>query len=238
MTHPVLLNNRDHKDLRVLTTRGAAYGDNAMSALTFPDEFRTLQAHYPIVFQKTADGTGFQALALLGFAEGENLFLDGEQWDAPDLPLTVERQPFLIGVDGEQLMVHVDMDSPRLRTGGAHGEAVFLPQGGSSDYLERINSVLLAIHTGLQGAAAFTAALLDYELLESFVVDITLDDGSQNRLAGFYTIHEERMAALGADALARLHRAGHLQAIYMAIASLSNFRTLIERKNRRHAAGR
>lgn len=238
MTHPVLLNNRDHKDLRVLTTRGATYGDNAMSALTFPDEFRTLQAHYPIVFQKTADGTGFQALALLGFEEGENLFLDGEQWDAPDLPLTVERQPFLIGVDGEQLMVHVDMDSPRLRTGGADGEAVFLPQGGSSDYLERINSVLLAIHTGLQGAAAFTAALLEYELLESFVVDITLDDGSQNRLAGFYTIHEERMAALGADALARLHRAGHLQAIYMAIASLSNFRTLIERKNRRHAAGR
>ena len=238
MTHPVLLNNRDHKDLRVLTTRGAAYGDNAMSALTFPDEFRTLQAHYPIVFQKTADGTGFQALALLGFEEGENLFLDGERWDAPDLPLTIERQPFLIGVDGEQLMVHVDMDSARLRTGGADGEAVFLPQGGSSEYLERINSVLLAIHTGLQGATAFTAALLEYELLESFVVDITLDDGSQNRLAGFYTIHEERMAALGADALARLHRAGHLQAIYMAIASLSNFRTLIERKNRRHAAGR
>jgi len=238
MTHPVLLNNRDHKDLRVLTTRGADYGDNAMSALTFPDEFRTLQAHYPIVFQKTQDGTGFQALALLGFEEGENLFLDGERWDAPDLPLTVERQPFLIGVDGEQLMVHVDMASARLRSGGDEGEAVFLPQGGSSEYLERINSVLLAIHTGLQGAAAFTAALLEYELLESFVVDITLDDGSQNRLAGFYTIHEERMAALGADALARLHRAGHLQAIYMAIASLSNFRTLIERKNRRHAAGR
>ena len=97
MTHPVLLNNRDHKDLRVLTTRGADYGDNAMSALTFPDEFRTLQAHYPIVFQKTQDGTGFQALALLGFEEGENLFLDGERWDAPDLPLTVERQPFRIG---------------------------------------------------------------------------------------------------------------------------------------------
>ncbi len=238
MSLPVLLNNRDHKDLRVITARGAAYGDDVMSALTFPDEFRTLQAHYPIVFHKTGDGTGFQALALLGFQEGENLFLDGEHWDAPDLPLTVERQPFLIGVDGEQLMVHVDMDNPRLRAGGTEGEAVFLPQGGSSGYLERVNSVLLAIHTGLQGATVFIDALLEYELLESFVVDITLDDGSQNRLAGFYAIHEERLAALGADALARLHRAGHLQAIYMAIASLSNFRTLIERKNRRHAVRR
>ena len=238
MTQPVLLNNRDHKDLRVLTTRGAAYGDNAMSALTFPDEFRTLQAHYPIVFHKSEDGTGFQALALLGFQEGENLFLDGEHWDAPELPLTVERQPFLIGIDGEQLMVHVDMGSPRLRQAGSEGEAVFQSHGGSSEYLERVNSVLLAIHTGLHGARAFMDALLEYELLESFVFDITLDDGSQNRLAGFYTIHEERLAALGTDALARLHRAGHLQAIYMAVASLSNFRTLIERKNRRHAAGR
>jgi hypothetical protein len=241
MPHPVLLNNLDHRDLHVITTRGAAFGDGVMSALTFPDEFRTLQAHYPIVFHQAGDGSGFQALALFGFEEGENLFLAGERWDAPDLPLTVERQPFLIGVDGEQLMVHVDLDSPRIaRAAGAEREPVFLPQGGSSAYLERINSVLLAIHTGLQGAARFTAALLEHELLESFVLDITLDDGSENRLAGFYTINEERLAALDGPALEGLQRAGHLAPIYMALASLSNFRTLIDRKNdkRRHAAGR
>ena len=237
MSHPVLLNNVDHQQLRVVTTRGAAWGDEVMSALTFPDEFRTLQAHYPIVFRKLDDGTGFQALALFGFEAGENLFLEGEQWDAPDIPLSIERQPFLIGVDGEQLMVHVDLDSPRI-SGTEAGEAVFLPRGGSSDYLERMNSVLLAIHTGLQGADAFLEALLRHELLESFVLDITLDDGSLNRLAGFYTINEERLAALDDAALGRLQRAGHLLPIYMALASLSNFRSLIDRKNRRHAPKR
>jgi hypothetical protein len=237
MSHPVLLNNVDHQQLRVVTTRGAAWGDEVMSALTFPDEFRTLQAHYPIVFRKLDDGTGFQALALFGFEAGENLFLEGEHWDAPDIPLTVERQPFLIGVDGEQLMVHVDLDSPRISRSEA-GEAVFLPRGGSSDYLERMNSVLLAIHTGLQGADAFLEALLRHELLESFVLDITLDDGSLNRLAGFYTINEERLAALSDTTLGHLQRAGHLLPIYMALASLSNFRSLIDRKNRRHATGR
>jgi hypothetical protein len=236
MSQPVLLNNRDHQHLRVVTTRGAAWGDNVMSALTFPDEFRTLQAHYPLVFHKLADGSGFQALALLGFEEGENLFLEGEQWQAPDLPLTIERQPFLIGVDGEQLMVHVDLASPRLSNSA--GEALFLPQGGSSDYLERINSVLLAIHTGLQGAQGFIDALLAHALLESFTLDITLDDGSENRLAGFYTINEERLGALDGAALEQLQRAGYLQPIYMVLASLSNFRTLIDRKNRRHAASR
>jgi hypothetical protein len=70
------------------------------------------------------------------------------------------------------------------------------------------------------------------------VADIELDDGSQNRLAGFYTIHEERLAALDGAALERLNKAHYLPAIYMQIASLSNFRALIDRKNLANKAAR
>lgn len=232
MSNPVLLNNVEHKNLCVITTRGARYGDNAMLAITFPAEFRNLQAHYPIVFRKGSDGTSFEAVALFGFQEGENLFLDKDGWDAAALPLTIERQPFLIGVKGQELMVNVDLDSPRVSS--TEGEPVFLPHGGNTEFLENINSTLLAIHEGLQSMPAFTAALLEHELLEAFVFDIELNDGSQNRLAGFYTINEERLAALRGDALQRLNEAGYLQPIYMVLASLSNFRDLIERKNRLH----
>ncbi len=236
MTNHVLLNNVDHKDLHVITTRGAEFGDSVMLAITFPAEFRSLQAHYPIVFRKGTDGTGFEAVALFGFQEGENLFLQQNGWDATYVPLTVERQPFLIGVTGEEAMVHVDLDSPRISK--SEGEAIFLPHGGNSEYLENINSTLLAIYQGLEATPGFIAALREFGLLESFVFDVELDDGSQNRLAGLYTINEDKLAALGADAVARLHQAGYLQAIYMAIASLSNFRALIERKNRAHAGSR
>lgn len=236
MPNPVLLNNVDHKDLRIVTARGARYGDNVMLAITFPSEFRKLQAHYPIVFRKGGDGIGFEAVALFGFQEGENLFLGKDGWDAADLPLTIERQPFLIGISGQELMVNVDLDSPRVSR--SDGEAVFLPHGGNSEFLENMNSTLLAIHEGLQSMPAFTAALLEHELLEAFVFDIELDDGSQNRLAGFYTINEERLAALRGDALARLNEAGYLQPVYMALASLAQFRGLIERKNRQHAGAR
>lgn len=236
MSNTVLLNNVDHKHLHVITSRGAEYGDNVMFAITFPAEFRDLQAHYPIVFRKTGDGVSFEALALLGFQEGENLFLDRNGWDACYVPLAIERQPFLIGNSGEELMVHVDLDSPRLSA--TEGEPVFLAHGGTTEYLERVNSTLLTIHQGLQSMPGFVAALLEHELLESFVLDIELDDGSQNRLAGFYTVNEERLGALGGNALERLHKAGYLQAIYMAVASLSNFRALIERKNRLNAGRR
>ena len=52
MTRHALLNNTEHRDLRVITARGGAYGDDVMFSLTFPAEFRNVQAHYPIVFGK------------------------------------------------------------------------------------------------------------------------------------------------------------------------------------------
>jgi hypothetical protein len=235
MPNHVLLNNIDHKDLRIDTGRSAALGDDVMSAPTFPAEFRNAQAHYPIVFRKTAEG-GFQPLVLFGFHEGRNLFLENGRWDAAYLPLAIERRPFLIGVSGDELLVHVDLDDPRVRRDA--GEAVFREHGGTTDYLERINSVLLALHQGLQDTPAFIDALLQHDLLESFVLDVQLDGGSQHRLAGFHTINEDRLRALDGNALEPLHRAGYLEPIYMAVASLSHVRDLIERMNRADAAGR
>ena len=237
MAKPVLLNNIEHKDLRIINARSARYGDELMYAQTFPAEFRDLQAYYPIVFHKTPDGTSFEALALFGFQDGENLFLskDKDGWDASYVPLMVERQPFLIGRqhDGE-MVVHLDIEHPRVSTSEGHN--VFLPHGANTEYLEQVTEVLYTIHKGLETMPDFIAALLEYELLEGFVVDVTLNDGSQGRLAGFYTINEERLTSLDSAAIERLHKANYLQGIYMQLASLSNFRGLIERKNRQLAA--
>jgi len=235
MPNHAALNNVEHRDLRIDTRRLAALGDDVMCAATFPAEFRNVQAHYPIVFRRTGEGA-FQPVALFGFSEGDNLFLDGGHWDATYIPLAIERQPFLIGRDGEALTVHVDLDHPRTKAG--QGEALFREHGGTTDYLERVTSVLLALHDGLASVPAFVDALQKHALLESFVIDIELPGGAVNRFGGFHTIHEERLRALDAAALDELHRAGFLEPIYMAIASVSQFRALIERLNRRHAAGR
>ena len=95
MPRHALLNNIDHRDLRVSTRHGAGVDDAAMSVVTFPGEFRALQAYYPIVFQKDAQGR-FHPLALLGLQPGQNLFLRGDRWDAHYVPMAVERQPFAI----------------------------------------------------------------------------------------------------------------------------------------------
>jgi hypothetical protein len=230
MTNNVMLNNVAHAELRVITQRGAQFGDNLMTCATFPAEFRDVQAHYPIVFRQTDDGFGYEPQVLLGLQEAENLYLTPQGWDVSYIPMAIERLPFLIGRSGDQLNIHINMDSPRVNR--SEGEALFLAYGGITPYLERINSMLLAIHEGLQGLPPFIAALREHDLLESFVADIELEDGAQNRLYGFYTINEDQLLRLSGSVLESLNRAGHLQSIYMVIASLSNFRGLIERKQR------
>lgn len=225
------LNSTDHRDLRIITTRGAAWGDDQMSMPVYLSEFTSAQAYYPIVLQQVDDAGNLQPVALMGLRNGENLFLDARGWDAHYIPLMIERGPFLIGRDGDELMVHLDMDNPRV--GHGEGVPVFQPHGAPTEFLERINSVLLTLHNGVEAMPAFIAALKRHNLVESFVLDVDAADSSVNRLVGFSTIAEERLAALDGAALGELHAAGYLSAIYMMVASLAHFRDLVERYNRR-----
>jgi hypothetical protein len=231
-----LLNNITHKDLRIVTRRSAEFGDDIASVLTFPSEFRNILGEFPICICKDPDSGKFHFAALMGFEDKENLFLVDDKWDASYIPLMLERQPFLIGqrqLDSsgdEQILVHIDMESSRVSS--TDGELVFLEKGGNSAYLQRISSVLQAIYDGGKQSQLFIEQLLKHELVESFSLDIELDDGSKNQLKGFYTISEEKLGKLPIDVLEGFMRSGMLQGIYMVIASLSNFRNLIARKNK------
>ncbi len=237
MTNHVLLNNVDHKDLKVITTRSAAYGDNVQCAITFSWEFRSIQAHYPVFFSKSGETGEFTAVAMFGFEEKENLFLSDEGWDANYIPLMIRREPFLIGFQQpgasggseREPVIHVNIDSPRVSE--SDGEAAFLAHGGISPYLEQTNSILNTINEGYSVHQLFLEALAEHNLLEPFALDIQLDDGSQNRLMGFHTINEEALSELSGDVLGSLNEKGFLLPIYMALASLSNIRELIARKN-------
>lgn len=239
MANHQLLDNVTHKNLRVITDRSAWYGDDIAATLVFPLEFRRLQSEYPIAFQKNAETGQLEPIALFGLEEGENLYLDGDGWKAGYIPLTVERQPFLIGfttttdsgAPQDEPVIHVDMDSPRISE--TEGVSVFLEHGGQSPYLEHISSVLNAIHQGYDQNRRLSQALQEYELVEPFSFDFELEDGSRKKLSGLYTLNEEKLASLKGAALEALHTSGFLENIYMVMASIANLRTLIDRKNQR-----
>lgn len=242
MTSHAVLDPIAHRDLRVRTDFGADLGDNVMAALTVPDEFRHVQGHFPILFRKEAGERDFMALAMLGFQAGENLFLNGKAWEARYRPWSMTVQPFLVGraehmAEEEAAQVHIDLASPRVAGEGQEGAALFDAAGEISPYLDRVVQILSALDAGFQASGGFFAALQDYDLLEPLTLNVAMADGSEQSLVGFHIINEERLAELDGDAVARLYAEGHLQPIYMAIASLSQISELVNRKNKRIMGG-
>ena len=237
-----ILNSKDHASLRINTQARAEFGDQVMQCITFPFEFRNIQAWYPIFFQTDRD-SNLYPLALFGFEEGENLFLQEPDWKAGYVPAMMRREPFLIGVkEGQDAageihqarVLSIDVEHPRVSQ--EEGESLFNPLGDRTDYLEEQANLLETLHDGLSHCQAFTQTLQEYELIEDVTLDIRLNDGTHNQMIGLSAVNEDAVRELTGDQLEKLSKEGFLMPLYMAIASMSNVQRLIELKNDRVAA--
>ena len=237
MTTHAMLDNVNHADLRINPVYAKGHGFDANSARVFPIEFARLQMEYPLFFIKSAESGHFETIALLGFAEDENLYLQDGRWDAAYLPLTIARQPFLIGFQEQDRdgmpqtvpVVHIDLDHPSVSR--TDGEPLFLEHGGEAPLLERASTILMTIHENQDASASLSKLLVGLELIESVAVQIEFKDGSKHNLSGLYTINEDKLHALTAEGLEALHKQGHLQTVYMMLASMPNMTRLIDKKN-------
>lgn len=232
MSNHAALSKVDHKDLRISTDRSIDMGDGVMSCITVPNEFRNVQNHYPILFQLNAERDEFRMIALLGFTQGENLFLKDEKWDARYKPLAIEVQPFLIGRSSQESVaynVHIDLDSARINT--EDGVRIFDHESKPTEYLESIQNKLAILHEGYQSCPDYIKCLQKYDLIEPLVMEIELVDGSTNRLVGFHTLNEDKLNSLDGHALNEINQKGYLLPTYMIAASMSNIVDLVDRKN-------
>ena len=234
MPNLALLQKEDHQDLLINMDRSAELGDNVQLAMTFPSEFRSVQTTYPILFRKHSE-KDYIPVALFGFEQNENLFLNDAGWDATYIPAMMMKEPFLIGTQGNDAdptrVLSIDLDSPRVNT--EQGEAMFGALGEMTDFLESQASLLETIFEGHEENRLFVNALLDQDLLESVTLDITLSDGSRNSLLGFYTINEDRIPDLSAETLQLFNRNNMLLPLFMAVASTGNIQRLVDLKNAR-----
>ncbi len=241
MTKTVLLNNIDHKDLKVDANLNAKYGDNVNRVLAFSTEFDELHKEYPILFYKDPNENTFQAHAILGFTRDENLFLSDEGWLGNYVPAVLARGPFLIGfqkqeIDGKiqkEPVIHIDTESPRV--GSEEGQALFLPFGGDSPYLENIMRTLQVIQQGSSFDKMMISSFEVAELLEPVAIEITLSNIESYKLENYYTINAQRLAELDGASLESLNKSGFLQLAYFALSSLGNLQKLIDWKNKKTA---
>ncbi len=231
------LNNIDHAKLKVITSYSSELGDSTMFSLAFPNEMRALQSCYPLLFFRDKQTERFLPVALHGFEENENLFLDAYGWQAPVIPMMVQRGPFMLSIEQSsggqegQTVVAIDVDHPK--TSENQGEPLFLEHGGHSGYLDRVVGLLEAVKIGNDQIAPFVDKLHSLELITPIELKITLDNGTPHQLVGFYSIDDEKLQTLATDELTELHHSGWLLPTYMMLASMSQLKALIARKNTR-----
>jgi len=231
MTQIATLNSEVHRSLRVDARASAAYGDSQRFVQVIAGEFPQLVVHYPILLSKDARTGQLLCGVLLGYDEGENLFLEDWRQRRAYRPLSLQRVPFC--AHGRDLAI--DLDHPRV--GVEAGEPLFTDDGRPSRYLQSVMQAFRFLQPGMRATRTFVCRLLELKLIEPIDLEVEFDDGSKRDGVGLYTIDQGALAALDDAAVVQLHRSGYLRLIDFMVASLKQLPVLISRKNARLLRG-
>lgn len=236
MSNTARLDNVTHAALKLRRGHGARFGEAVNQAPVFASEFLEVQREYPILFVRGEDGA-LQAMAILGLERDENLYLDGEDWTASYVPAILARGPFLIGMAGEEPVIHVDLDHPRIAGAGEDGNPLFLPHGGNAPALEAAMAALRVLHIGQVAAPVMTALFDELGLVEPVSMQVHTSERSVVDFDGYLAVTPDKIAALDGAALERLNAAGLLDAAIHAASSLGLMNHLAARKQRKSVSG-
>jgi hypothetical protein len=234
MSRLVALDNKAHRHLRVAQEKVEAQGARLHMVPVVLGEFLKLCVQYPIVLTKKADTGRFVCVCLFGFEKNENLFWRDGRWDAIYTPLQIARQPFFVGA-GEtpqeqgQFVLCIDTENDSLQE--QTGELLFDEQGNETPYLQRAKSLVAALLTGEADTERFTDKLLALNLVQPMRLEIEYANRQSQRVAGLYTVDEQRLKSLSSEQLIELHSLQYLAPLYTMLASLGHVYSLIHRKN-------
>ena len=227
MTQIVLLDKEAHRSLKVDGRASAAYGDDRHFAQVTVNEFPHLVVHYPLFFTKDGNTGEFYCGAMLGFKEGENMFL--QEWEDREFyrPLALQRGPFY--AQGPSLAI--DLDHPRVRAEG--GKPLFTEYGQPTRYLQSIIWAFQDLKPGIETTKHFIGRLLELNLIEPVDIEVEFEDGSTHQCVGLYSVNEETLSRLPDVVVVELFRRGYMRLIHMMIISLKQFARLANKKNGR-----
>ncbi|GEO01605.1 SapC family protein [Novosphingobium sediminis] len=185
---------------------------------------------YPIVFIKDGATGAFRLVALLGFAANRNLFVIGGSWAATYLPLNVLRLPFYLGApDGGELELCIDEGSSLI--GGTPGNALFEASGSETAFLAGRRTLLNTMLADAEKTARFVSTVTAARLVTPMTITLHHADQRQQDIAGAYTIDPLALESLDGETLQKLHRDGHLGAIYAVMHSLGQLTRLEQLHN-------
>jgi len=218
----VPLNKEQHRNHSFKKFERLDFAAKAQSVLLTGSEYAQACKEYPIVFVKAPDNT-MMSVALFGFRQGENLYIDSNgKWGARYIPGYVRRYPFIFSeVNAEQLVLCVDEECSELNIAG-EGEPLFDDHGATSAFVNNIVKFMQDYQADFLRTRTFVEHLHQLDLLKESNAKFTLNSGEEYLINGIWMVDEAKLATLDDDKMLQLVKSGDLGRIYAHLISLSN----------------
>ncbi len=220
---------KKHSDLSVKAGEDYEFARGINSVPIMAAEFPNVSLDCAIVFAGTEELV--MPVMLMGFREGENLYLDKTgSWMASYVPAFFRRYPFVFSStdDGEPFTLCIDEYFPGWNTKG-RGERLFNAEGEQTQYTKNVLEFLKEYQVSYQRTEAFSKRLQEMDLLEPMTAQFTTGDGFTGNLTGFKTVNRDKIKSLNGEQLAKLAATDELELIYIHIHSLMNFTGMMKK---------
>lgn len=226
IAQPVVLNNEQHKDLRVLSQFSLESVTDRHIAPLMLQEFAAAAAFYPIFFLQVNEE--FAPVAVFGLKEGQNLFIKDQKWEGPYLPAGIRAYPFsLAQANDDQLLLCVNEQADNVSR--TEGQALFNEDGSQTEFFSGVNTFFKEYIDANAISRNIMAQIKEMGLLKADGLQYRDLAGKEHRLNGFFVIDREKFEALSDEQFLTLRKFGVLQAIYAHFSSLDRIGSLISR---------
>ncbi|WP_281558395.1 SapC family protein [Thalassomonas sp. RHCl1] len=225
----VPLNNNSHKNLKIRRDFSFPHSKSQQLVPVIPNEIIKAASCYPVCFIKDKQTQHFKLAAILGTDSGENLFYSPAGWNAPYIPLHIQKSPFAIATreDGSCL---VAIDTQSQYCSEQEGESLFGARGEETPALTGIRELCEHLVQQEQLAINFINHINDLGLLTQHKLRYSLPSGEKKELTGLYSVDEELLKSLPGDQLLSLYKKGYLKLIHAHLMSLGQFSRLFHLK--------
>lgn len=226
------LNATRHAKARLRPQADMAHAERQNHARLGLSEVDLAATDYPLFLMKHAETGRFTLCALFALEGARSWYMLGDGWQATYLPEALLRHPFFLAPAEDTdavLGLAVEESSPRLHD--REGAPLFEADGTPSSAAARVADQLSRHRADLDAAAGFTAALAAEGLIRPLSLRLRFADGRENQVEGLYGVGAEALSALSEAAIVRLHRAGHLRAAHVMMASANQLYRLQQLHN-------
>ena len=221
-----VINKIEHKTKGIDEVSNFSYSKELINAPIVLSEFFESCKNYPIFFAKDKDNKWF-ATALLGYKQGENLFVDDKgNWKTLHyVPAFVRSYPFILvnQEDKKELILAVEGEYLSEKK---DSKKLFDENGENSEFLNSALTFLNQFHADNLSTANFIKQLEDWELLEEKSVTVTNDKKEKYNLNGFFIVNEEKLRHLSKKKKEDICEKNAYALITAHLISLSNIQKL------------